>query len=186
MTTNEIIETFSHLGWTPKKNIDRYADKDIGDRIVQILFKVKDLGVCQKFEASFSIKSPDFTSAVKEVEGGRSEYNDLLKANFKNKVRIQEPEITRSHIEGTCAVAIEWAQSVDINLRYKELSEMDPSTPGAAGVWHLAALALLGNAAKLRTYQASFEGGDRRGFVNFVTKDYIDRAVTIAEQIASG
>lgn len=54
--------------------------------------------------------------------------------------------------------------------------------PGAAGVWQLAALALLGRTAKLKSYQASFAAGNRIGFVNYITKDYIDRAVALAEK----
>ena len=54
--------------------------------------------------------------------------------------------------------------------------------PGAAGVWQLAALALLGRTAKLKSYQASFAAGNRIGFVNYITKDYIDRAVALAEE----
>lgn len=57
--------------------------------------------------------------------------------------------------------------------------------PGARPIWHLAALALLGDVAKLKPYQASFEAGDRLGFVPYITKDYIDRAVTLAEELAS-
>ena len=45
------------------------------------------------------------------------------------------------------------------------------------------ALALLGDIAKLKSYQASFEGGDRLGFVPYVTKGYIDRAVSLAEEL---
>jgi len=40
---------------------------------------------------------------------------------------------------------------------------------------------LLGDVAKLKSYQTSFVAGDRLGFVNYVTKDYIDRAVALAE-----
>ena len=50
---------------------------------------------------------------------------------------------------------------------------------------HLAALALAGDVAKLKSYQASFEAGDRLGFVPYITKDYIDRAVALAEKYAA-
>ncbi|TRD14767.1 DUF6990 domain-containing protein [Palleronia caenipelagi] len=186
MNAKEVAGVFTQLGWTPKRDIDRYAEKETGDRVVRILFTIKDLDDFQKFEGSHSIRTETFTAAVKEIEGGRGEYNDLLKVNFKNKVRFQEPEITRKHIEIACDKAIEWAMSVDIDQRYEELCSLDPATPGAAGVWHLAALALNQHTNKLLTYQKHFETGDRCGFVNFITKDYIDRAVILAEQNEAG
>ena len=56
------------------------------------MFKLKSLGEYQKFDASHSLKSASFSAAVKEVEGGRSDYNDLLKVNFRDKVQFQEPK----------------------------------------------------------------------------------------------
>lgn len=182
MNARQVAEVFTQLDWTPKRDIDRYAEKEADDRVVRMLFKVKDLGDFQKFEGSHSIRTDKFTAAVKEIEGGRGEYNDLLKVDFMNRVRFQEPEITRKHIEIACDKAIEWAMSVDLDQRYEELCNLDPSTPGAAGVWHLAALALEQHTDKLLTYQKHFETGERCGFVNFITKDYIDRAVILAER----
>lgn len=181
MNTKEVVETFLQLGWIPKLNVDRYAEKDIGDRIVHVVFKLKSLGEYQKFEASYSLKNANFSAAVKEVEGGRNEYNDLLKVNFNGKVRFQELKITPKHIAIACDTAIKWAMSVNINERYEELCNIDPSTPGAAGVWHLAALGLMERVDKLTSYQARFDAGDNCGFVPFITKDYIDRAVALAE-----
>lgn len=181
MNIDEVVEIFKQAGWTPKLRVDHYAEKEVDDRIVRILFKFKDLGVCQKFEASYSIKNAEFSSAVKEVEGGRSEYNDLLKV-CKNKARFQGPKITREHIEMTCTSAIAWAMSVDISQRYEALCDLDPSTPGAAGVWHLAALALKKCTGKLTSYQVRFEAGDDCGFIPFITKTYIDRALELAQR----
>jgi hypothetical protein len=45
---------------------------------------------------------------------------------------------------------------------------------------------VLGDVERLKSYQASFEAGNRLCFVNYVTKDYIDRAVALAEQGATG
>lgn len=181
MNANDIAWVFKQLGWTPRQDVDRYAEMNLSDRIVHVGFKVKDFTVYQKFESTHSLMTNDFTNAVKWIEGGRKEFNDRLKVGSKDKVRFQEPEITRKHVEIACNRAIEWAMSVDIDQRYEELCNLDPSTPGAAGVWHLAGLALLGHVAKLKSYQASFEAGDRLGFVNYVTKDYIDRAVAVAQ-----
>ena len=181
MNTNEAVAIFKALGWVAKINVDRYAEKKIGDRIVVLGFRFKDLSIYQTFESTPSIKSTHFTNAVKKIEGGRREFNDILKAEFKGRTRLKKDEISEQDIELVCRKAIEWAKSFNIDLRYKELCQLDPSTPGAAGVWHLASLAILGEVERLKFYQASFETGDRLGFVNYITKDYIDRAVALAE-----
>ncbi|MDN3719635.1 hypothetical protein QW131_11790 [Roseibium salinum] len=67
----------------------------------------------------------------------------------------------------------------------RDHAALPTNAPGARPIWHLAALALLGDVAKLKFYQASFEAGDRLGFVNYVTKDYIDRTVSFAERLAA-
>ncbi|MGX7950382.1 DUF6990 domain-containing protein [Oleidesulfovibrio alaskensis] len=60
------------------------------------------------------------------------------------------------------------------------------AAPGTRPIWHLAALVLPSDAAKLKFYQASFEAGDRLGFVPYITKDYIDRAMSLAGEYSSG
>lgn len=182
MNTKEVVETFRELGWIPKLNVDRYAEREFGDRVAEVLFKFKSLGEYQKFEASYAIRCAEFTAAVKEVEGRRSEFNDMLKDNLKDTLSVMEPEITREHIETACANAIDWAMSVDIEERYNELCDLDPATPGAAGIWHLAALALKRHSDRLIHYQSRFEIGDNCGFVNFIGKDHIDRAVALANR----
>jgi len=182
MNTSEVVKNFQIQGWIVKLDVDRYAEKNLGDRIVQVLFKLKSLGEYQKFEASYSVKSTDFSVAVKEIEGDRSDYNDTLKVNFRDDVRLQVPKVAPEYIEIVCVSAIEWAKTVDITKRYEELCNIDSSTPGAAGVWHLAALCLMGSIDKLTSYQVRFEEGDNCGFVPFITKDYIDRAVVFAKR----
>lgn len=181
MIADEAAKVFKQLGWKVQRDVDRYAEKNLSDRTVHIGFKVKDFTIYQKFESTHSVMTKDFTNAIKKLEGGRKEFNDRLKVGSKDKVRFQKPKITPKHIEIACDAAIEWAMSVDISERYEELCNIDPSTPGAAGVWHLAALGLMGRIDKLISYQAGFEAGDNCGFVPFITKDYIDRAVALAE-----
>ena len=62
---------------------------------------------------------------------------------------------------------------------------MPTDAPGAQPLWHLGALAVLGDVKTLKAYQASFAADDRLGFVNYITKDYINRALALAEQHAS-
>lgn len=181
MKIKDVVKTLKELGWLPKLNLSRYAEKALSDRTANFSFRLNDLTVYQTFRANFSIKSKEFTRAVKTIEG-RAEFNDLLKIDFHESLYFEEVEITKKHIEIACERAIAWATCIDIDERYTELCEIDPSTPGAAGVWHLAALALKGRVDRLAAYQSRFETGDNCGFVNFITKDYIDRAVKLAAE----
>ncbi len=184
MKTKDVADTFKQLGWKAKLNVDRYAEKDIGDRIARVSYRLKTFSDYCLFEGNNSLRTAEFTAMVKAVEGGRKMFNDMLKPDFDNRVWLEEPIITRAHIEWVSHRAVEWAMSVDIDARYRELARLDPSAPGAAGVWHLAALALLGGEAQLTAYQARFAAGDRCGFALFITDDYIDRAVTLAQGVA--
>jgi len=47
-------------------------------------------------------------------------------------------------------------------------------------LWHLAALALARDVARLDTYQRAFHRGERPGFVPYITTEMIDRALVLA------
>ncbi|WP_425603185.1 DUF6990 domain-containing protein [Lysobacter soli] len=51
---------------------------------------------------------------------------------------------------------------------------------GAMPLRHLAALALAKDVPRLESYQRAFERGDRPGFVPYIQKKMIDRAVSLA------
>ena len=96
------------------------------------------------------------------------------------------PEILEMHVRQASDEAIAWAQEQDLGKALRGHAALPTNAPGARPIWHLAALALLGGVAKLKSYQVSFEAGDRLGCVNYVTKDYIDRAVFLAEELVAG
>ncbi len=100
-------------------------------------------------------------------------------------MRIRAPEILEEHVRHASDEAIAWAEAQDLDKALRDYAALPTNVPGARPIWHLGALAVLGDVAKLKSYQASFEAGDRLGFVNYVTKDYIDRAVVLAEKTAS-
>lgn len=91
------------------------------------------------------------------------------------------PEILQASNE-----VIVWAQKQDLDRALQDHAALPTDAPGAQPIWHLAALAVLGELARLKSYQASFEARDRLGFVPYVTKDFIDRAMSLAEELAAG
>lgn len=99
---------------------------------------------------------------------------------------IRAPEILEEHIRQGSDEAIAWAKVQDLDKALYDYAALPTDIPGIQPVLHLGALAVLGDVAKLRFYQASFEAGDRLGFVPYITKDYIDRALAFAERHAAG
>jgi len=71
------------------------------------------------------------------------------------------------------------AEALDLNIN------LPTDSKGSAPLLHLAALAILGRVDRLKSYRTSFETGDRLGFVPYITKDFIDRAVVLAEEYAA-
>ncbi|EEE35397.1 hypothetical protein RKLH11_4073 [Rhodobacteraceae bacterium KLH11] len=53
--------------------------------------------------------------------------------------------------------AIAWAQGQDLDMALQDYAALPTDAPGARPIWHLGALAVLGDAARLQSYQASFE-----------------------------
>jgi len=77
-----------------------------------------------------------------------------------------------------------WAKKQDLSKALHDYALLPTDAPGARPIWHLAALAILKDVEKLKSYQDSFEAGDRLGFVPYVTKEYIERAVVLAKDTA--
>ena len=91
------------------------------------------------------------------------------------------PEVEIENVARLSDEAIDWAKKQDLPAALIEHAGLPTNAPGARPIWHLAALAILGDVAKLRSYHSSFVDGDRLGFVNYVTTDYIERALEQAE-----
>jgi hypothetical protein len=186
MKMKEATQILTALGWSV--HIDEVGDKvahfALSDRIVDIIYGIRKFSQNDQFEATLSASTSSFSVACMAIRGGGGSYTPLARA--QKGLRVRASEILEEHVRQASEEAIAWAEAHDLDKALQDHAALPTSAPGARPVWHLAALALLGDVAKLRSYQSSFEAGDRLGFVNYVTKDYIDRAVALAEQTASG
>ena len=78
-----------------------------------------------------------------------------------------------------------WAERQDIDKALEEMAASPTIFPGAPG-WHLAALGLLGDERRLRSYRERFGAGVRDlGFASYVRGDFIDRAIALARNKAT-
>lgn len=186
MKTKEATQILAALGWSI--HIDEVGDKAahfaLSDRIVDIIYGIRKFSQDEQFEATLSTSASTFSVACMGIRGGGGSYTPLARA--QKGLRIRASEILEGHIRQASEEAIAWAEAQDLDKALRDHAALPTNAPGARPIWHLAALALLGEVTKLKSYQASFAAGDRLGFVNYVTKDYIDRAVSLAEEQSSG
>jgi hypothetical protein len=181
MKLGEVTQTLTALHWSTRT--DEVGDKigyfALPDRFVQVIYGIRKFRDDQQLEIMPSVSTEPFSKACETIDIGHGSYAPLI-VPFKD-IRVRVPEVLSEHVRQASDEAITWAQEEDLDMALRKHVALSTDAPGAAPVWHLAALAVLGDTARLKTYQASFEAGDRLGFVNYVTKDYIDRAVALAE-----
>jgi hypothetical protein len=181
MKTKEVTPILKSLGWKAFTDEvgDKYTHYELPDRIVQIIYGVCKTTDHQKFESTISLSTGNFSKACASICEDDENYSPLIRA--WTGIHIRASEILEEHVIQASKEAIAWAKEQDLDKALQDHAALPTNAPGARPIWHLAALALLGDVAKLKSYQASFEAGDRLGFVNYVTKDFIDRAVALAD-----
>lgn len=181
----EISNALKSLGWSLSRDEvgDRLASYRLSDRTVDIIYGLKRLPDKQQLWVMRSTSTDAFSSACAKIDPGYGISAPLVTPWNNPDIRV--PEILEEHVRQASDEAIAWAEAQDLDKALRDHAALPTNAPGARPIWHLAALALLGDVAKLKSYQASFEAGDRLHFVNYVTKDYIDRAVALAQELNS-
>ncbi len=186
MDPSEVTKTLKAIGW--RIHTDEVGDKvalfDLPDRMISIIYGVRTLSDHQQLESTLSVSTEVFSNACLSV---RPEFgaNAPLISNRKG-LKVIAPEIQEEHVRQASEEAIGWAQEQDLDQAIKEKAALPTDAPGTGPILHLAALVVSGDIDRLKYYQSSLEAGDRLGFVPYVTKDYIDRAVAYADQNAAG
>lgn len=186
MNIGDVTNELKASGWSNSKDEvgDRLASYQLSDRSVDIIYGLREATGEQQLWLMLSTSTKAFSRACSTVDPGYGPISPLITA-WKG-LRILAPQILEEHVRQASHEAIAWAQEQDLGKALSDHAALPTNAPGARPIWHLAALGLLGETAKLKSYQASFASGDRLGFVNYVTKDYIDLAVALAEEAADG
>lgn len=186
MKTKEVTPILKSLGWKAFTDEvgDNYSRYELPDRIVQTVYGVRTAPDHQEFESTLSLSTDCFSTSCAAIRGCSGSYSPLIRA--RTGIHIRAPQILEKHVRQASDEAIAWAQEQDLGKALRDHAALPTNAPGTRPIWHLVALALLGDVLKLKSYQASFEAGDRLGFVNYVTKDYIDRALSLADEHGAG
>jgi len=181
MNTKEVTKALKSLGWSIYTDEvgDKVAHFILPDRVVDIVYGIDKIKGQQKFGAMLSLSTDAFSGACSSVAGEQTHFYPLVRA--WSGLDIRASEILEEHIRQASDEAIAWAKEQDLDKALREYADLPTDAPGARPIWHLATLALSGDLSKLKFYQARFTVGDRLGFVPYVTEEYIERAVALAE-----
>ena len=145
-----------------------------------MIYVLRKQGFEQQLATTRSLTTDAFSNACEVVSNDGMKYWPLIRAS--KGFRLKAPKILEKHVKNASDEAIEWAKGQQILDGTKKLANLPTHAPGARPIWHLGALVILKDIKKLKTYRDSFETGNRLGFVNYVTKDHIDRALSAAEE----
>ena len=190
----EVVRMFQDLGW----HLKRYGEPRAGqrleertgcfqglrDRNIRINFELDEYSAGQVLVIYSSISTHEFIDACSKIIYIGIKH-EVLTVKFMSYLLPYSENFSISDIERMSEEIIRWASNQDLEALFEEHRLLPTSCAGELPFRHLAALAVAGDVEKLKFYQASFEAGDRLGFARYVTKDYIDRAFSLAEQYAA-
>ncbi len=179
MKIARVAEVLKTLGWEGSScDGDRIAKYQLSDRIVRLVYKVTRLPDQQRLVIVPSVLDASFSNACAKV--GDLDGQRILFVRSWNFPGLNAPEILEKHVRQASASAIAWAKEQDLEKALHERTELPTNSPGTFPVQHFAALALTGDVDRLKSYLESFDAGDRLGFVPYITRDYIVRALELA------
>ena len=180
MNISEVTNILKTLSWSVSRDEvgDQIAYFRLPDRVADIVYGLKKLRDKRELWVMRSASTDCFSDACAAVDPRRKGFTPLLSAG--QDLRFQAPAILEEHIHLASEEAISWANEQNLEKALQDYATLPTNSPGSMPILHLDALALLGDMATLNLYQKSFAAGERLGFVNYITKEHLDRAVRFA------
>jgi len=185
MKPTDIRATLKASGWSlSRDDTGTYsAMKDLDGRTVDAIPSLRRLARGQMLDFLVSVSTKEFSAFACSIFGEKTSHQPIVPGpDFE----ILRPDVTEADVRDLAQAILDWAATADIAAGLEAYRNLPTSAPGARPVWHLAALALEGDVARLTAYQASFRTGDRLGFVPYIEQDMIDRAVAPAQAVRDG
>lgn len=186
MLQKEIITAFKELGWSCGRDEvgDHYCLYHFDGGIISLIPRLKGISGDRRLLLNQSVSTVVFNKTVSYIGDEKETYWSIFQFP-NNSLQYEKEKFTAKDIKLISKEMIDWGKTQDITSALKNLRKLPTDSPGSLPQQHLAALAIVGDIEKLKSYQSSFEAGDRLGFVPYITKDYIDRAVILAEKYAA-
>ncbi len=185
MKIGQVDEELKSLGWQLSRDEGyRIATFRLSDRSVSMIYGVQDLKDKKQLWMTPSIRTHEFSFGCATIDPGYGESAPFVRhLNFPD---ICAPEILEQHVRQASDMVIKWARHQNLDKALDEHAALPANVRGAGPIWHLAALALSGNVGRLKFYLECLDAGDRLGFVNYITRGHVERALQLAEGRASG
>lgn len=177
---NRVVAVLSELGWRAGKDEvgDRFCVLKLDDRQILVLPTVRKASDHLRVTLMPSISTEGFTSAISYIREDSQGGHEPLIVSREPVTKL--PNLTREDVVRLSESAISWAKAQDIEQGLSAYRGLPTDSKGAMPLRHLAALALAKDVPRLESYQRAFEQGDRLGFVPYIQKEMIDRAVSLA------
>ncbi len=184
------------LGWSTEKinENDHMASYQLADREVDILYNDEIAKDYPQFDSAFMISTGILSTACKFIYPTHTEDIPDIQLNFEAKgLEIFEPEVTADRLKQALDDALKWSVTdIDLSKRLRsdygaapwEKSTTSKANDAHYALLHLGALALLGDAETLQSYQKSFTAGDHLGFDESINKTHLERALALAKEVA--
>ena len=181
MKIGNVGQELEMLGWELSRDETgaRRASFQLSDREVEAGYRLMRLPEEQVLWLSPLVTTEAFFNACARIHADHRYSGPIVIA--QNFPRIRVPSVLEQHVRQASEKAIAWAQEQDLDMALREHAALPTSSTGALPLWHLAALVLIGDVDRLKFYLTSFDAGDRLGFVPYITRDYIFRALQLAE-----
>lgn len=188
----EVREIFKSHGWLSKRDEagDLILILPLNDRILDIIPKLRKIyadktytSMVETFSCIYSVTTEKFNQAITFISGEKRSASIISSLWEPDTINLQKESILAEDIVNLIPALIDWAYAADIEEGLKKYRELPTTSVGSRPRMHLAALACHGDVNVLVKYQQSFEQGDRLGFVPYITKEMIDRAVEYAKKI---
>lgn len=172
----EVLQEFKKFGWKVKTSGgEKIASKQDGDNLVEVVVQQFYLPNSVKLELSVSASSKEFCGICAKV-AGRKEMHATICQTYLEKPFADLSKIDIKSLSDEIEI---WWGAQPIASSLKTMSQPPPET-GQAQLYHLAALAYLGDFNTLMEYQSVFSKGKRMGFVPMIKAEMIERALDIA------
>ncbi|AGI26880.1 hypothetical protein H681_25065 [Pseudomonas sp. ATCC 13867] len=126
-----------------------------------------------------SISSKQFSEVVSFIYGEGVKHDPVI---VSNELPEKLSELSANDVVRLSEKAVSWAHAQNLEDGLAAYRNLPTDAKGAMPIRHLAALAIAGEVDRLESYRRSFEQGDRRGFVPYITSEMLDRAIFIAQK----
>jgi len=179
MEAKDVLTIFKELGWTLGKDEvgDDYCEYNLGGFTLSVMPKVKELTTDKVLRISYSLSYSLLTKAVSVIKSKKTSYEPFA----VDSRSIRAVDFTRDDILSVEKKIVVWGKSQPLDDVLEEYREKCPDRPGLRQVYHLAALAIVGDVQKLAGYQLSFERGETLNFAPMIKKEMIDSAIELAK-----